>query len=242
MVWSRESEKIEDIREGSLYFKFCHFLCHHWSEAFVFYARVVSHCFSRCFTAAFTSQFRLFNYLQFHFFRDLDNIFLQRWKAVLCVPFAKIFLKRTSPVDLHNLQQHKTAPAVALYFFFGASEDLSDSTCPAKHEASSQITRFVDWWYFPLSLELSGVKRWTYQPLPLFFSLLRPRFWDARDHTIPGSLSLSLAPGDGKKRGPGNKVGDFLIENIVRQWLVRFFESDHLGVALHTPTSPCEFL
>ena len=31
-------------------------------------------------------------------------------------------------------------------------------------------------------------------------------FIDARDQTIPGCLSLSLAPWDGKKRGPGNEV------------------------------------
>ena len=70
-------------------------------------------------------------------------------------PFAKIFLKWTSPVNLHNLQQP------SLCKFFSASEDLSHLTWPAKHEASSRITHFVDWWYFPLSLGLSGVKRWT---------------------------------------------------------------------------------
>ena len=59
--------------------------------------------------------------------------------------FAKIFLKWTSPVDLHNLQQHKTTPAVALYVFFSASEDLSHSIWPAKHEPRSRITRFVYW-------------------------------------------------------------------------------------------------
>ena len=60
--------------------------------------------------------------------------------------------------------------------------------------------------------------------------------------TIPyQGLSLSLAQGDGKNRDPGNEVGNIVIENIVPQWHVRFFESDHLGVALHTPTSPGEF-
>ena len=38
-------------------------------------------------------------------------------------------------------------------------------------------------------------------------SLASSIFIDARDQTIPGSLSL--APGDGKKRDPGNEVEDF---------------------------------
>ena len=50
MVWSRESEKIKDVREGSLYYNFCcHLFCDHYSEAFVFNTSVVSHYFSRCF-------------------------------------------------------------------------------------------------------------------------------------------------------------------------------------------------
>ena len=35
-------------------------------------------------------------------------------ESIALFPFAKIFLKWTSPVDLYNLQQHKTASAVAL--------------------------------------------------------------------------------------------------------------------------------
>ena len=59
MVWSRASQKIEDAREGSLYFNCCcHLLCHRKDEAFVFNASVV-HCLSRCFTAVFILQFRL---------------------------------------------------------------------------------------------------------------------------------------------------------------------------------------
>ena len=46
MVWSRESENIKDVREGSLYFNFCcHLFCHHYSVAFVSNTSVGSHCF-----------------------------------------------------------------------------------------------------------------------------------------------------------------------------------------------------
>ena len=62
MVWSRASMKIEDAREGSLYFNCCcHLFCYRKGEAFMFEfnASVVIYCFSRCFTAAFILQFRL---------------------------------------------------------------------------------------------------------------------------------------------------------------------------------------
>ena len=43
MVWSRASMKIEDAREGSLYFNCCcHFFCHRKDEAFVFNASVLA--------------------------------------------------------------------------------------------------------------------------------------------------------------------------------------------------------
>ena len=59
-------------------------------------------------------------------------------------PFAKISLKWTSPVDLHNLQNTKPHQP-SLCKFFSASEDISHSMWPAKNEPSSRITRFVYW-------------------------------------------------------------------------------------------------
>ena len=44
------------------------------------------------------------------------------------------------------------------------------------------------------------------QPLPLCYVLSSPRFWEARDQGFPGSLSLSLAPGDGKERTLGTRL------------------------------------
>ena len=78
-------------------------------QFFKFNASVVSHCLSRCFTAAFT--IRLFPISSFSRLRPYISSVME---SSALFPFAKIFMKWTSPVDLHNVQQHKTSPAVAL--------------------------------------------------------------------------------------------------------------------------------
>ena len=131
MVWSRQSDNIKDVR-GSLYFNFCcHLFCHHYSMAFVFNTSVGSHCFSRCFYGSLHFAISPSSYNNVNvkvkqvkcleaFYNGQDLVAVlptgygKLMKAVLCFPSQEYFFKWTSPVDLHNLQQHKTAPAIAL--------------------------------------------------------------------------------------------------------------------------------
>ena len=52
----------------------------------------------------------------------------------------------------------------------------------------------------------------TCQPLPLCYVLSSPRFWETRYQHFPGSLSLSLAPGDGRESTLGTRLFMFRAE------------------------------
>ena len=85
---------------------------------------------------------------------------------------------------------------------------LAISHSSANREKDS-FAPFFDLQHFPLSPILSRDKIHTHRLLPPNVYLPRPRFWDARDQTRPGSL-FSRSWGRGE-RDPGNEVGFSLL-------------------------------